>query len=96
MSAGMLSGDMRLAFHLWVGKIPRRRAHGNPFQHSCLENPIDRVAWRVTKSQTLLNRLSTHTHTAAKNQWEWARGHQLSLRRPVNFLDKFKSSNDKH
>ena len=31
--------------------------HGNPLQHSCLENPMDRGAWwamvhRVTKSQT--------------------------------------------
>ena len=46
--------------------------HGNPFQHSCLENPLDRGAWqatvhRVTKSQTRLKQLSacacTHTHT---------------------------------
>ena len=22
--------------------------HGNPFQYSCLENPIDRGAWRAT------------------------------------------------
>ena len=31
--------------------------HGNPFQYSCLENPMDREAWqatgyRITKSQT--------------------------------------------
>ena len=31
--------------------------HGNPLQHSCLENPMDRGAWRaivhrVTKSPT--------------------------------------------
>ena len=39
--------------------------HGNPLQYSCLENPMDRGAWRatvhrVTKSQTQLKRLSTH------------------------------------
>ena len=28
----------------WARKIPWRR-HGNPFQYSCLENPIDRGAW---------------------------------------------------
>ena len=33
--------------------------YGNPFQHSCLENPMDRRAWRVTvqrvsKSRTCL------------------------------------------
>ena len=39
--------------------------HGNPLQCSCLENPMDRGAWRVmvhgvTKSWTRLKRLSTH------------------------------------
>ena len=39
--------------------------HGNPFQYSCLENPIDRRDWqatvyRVTKSQTRLKQLSKH------------------------------------
>ena len=39
--------------------------NGNPFQYSCLENPMDRGPWwatvhRVTKSWTQLN---THTHT---------------------------------
>ena len=41
--------------------------HGNPLQNSCLENPVDRGAWRdtvlrVTKSQTRLKRLGTHAH----------------------------------
>ena len=40
--------------------------HGNPLQYSCLENPMDRGAWRaivyrVPKSQTGLKRLSMHT-----------------------------------
>ena len=38
---------------------------GNPLQYSCLENPMDRGAWRATvhkiaKSWTQLKRLSTH------------------------------------
>ena len=38
--------------------------HGNPFQHSCLENPMDRGTWHATehgiaKSQTRLKQLST-------------------------------------
>ena len=42
--------------------------HGNPLQCSCLENPMERGAWRatvhgVTESQTRLKLLSTHTHT---------------------------------
>ena len=47
------------------GLIPESRrspggGHGNPLQHFCLENCMDRGAWRVTvygvaKSQTGLN-----------------------------------------
>jgi len=45
-----------------VDVIPRLErspggGHGNPFQYSCLDNPLDRGAWqaivhRVAKSQT--------------------------------------------
>ena len=28
--------------------ISPRRGHGNPLQYSCLENPMDRGAWRAT------------------------------------------------
>ena len=40
--------------------------HGNPLQYFCLENPMDRGAWRatvhrVTKSQTRPKPLSMHT-----------------------------------
>ena len=36
-----------------LGSIPRfgrspGKGHGNPLQYSCLENPIDRGAWRAT------------------------------------------------
>ena len=62
------AGDIRdCRFDPWVRTIPRKRAwHGNPLQYSCLENPMDRGACRapvhrVTKSQTWLTRLSTHT-----------------------------------
>ena len=47
-----------------VGSIPSSvkspgEEHGNPLQYSCLENPMDRGAWRVmvrsvSKSQTQL------------------------------------------
>ena len=41
---------------------------GNPLQHSCLENPMNRGAWwatvhKVVKRQTLF---SIHTHTSNK------------------------------
>ena len=54
-----------------AGLIPRLGrspggGHGNQLQDSCLENPLDRGAWwatvhGVTKSQTQLKRLGTHT-----------------------------------
>ena len=58
-----------------MGSIPESGrspggGHGNQLQYSCLENPMDRGAWRATvhgvaKSQTLLNnRAHTHTETA--------------------------------
>ena len=35
-----------------AGSIPGSRSpgegNGNPFQYSCLENPMDRGAWRAT------------------------------------------------
>ena len=42
--------------------------HVKPLQYSCLENPMDRGAWRaivhgVTKNQTQLKQLGMHTHT---------------------------------
>ena len=44
--------------------------HGNPLQHSCLENPMERGAWRATvhgaaKSQTRLKQL-THPQAAGE------------------------------
>ena len=41
---------------LALGRFPGE-GNGNPLQHSCLENPMDRGAWRaavhgVTKDQT--------------------------------------------
>ena len=48
----------RCSFDPWVRKIPGG-GNGNLFQYSCLENPMDRGAWKaavhhVSKSQTWL------------------------------------------
>ena len=58
------------------GSIPGSRrspgeGNGNPFQYSCLENPMDRRAWwatvhGVTKSRT---QLSDFTHSLRKSKW---------------------------
>ena len=35
--------------------------YGNPLQYSCLENPMDRVAWRAAvHSRARLKQLNTH------------------------------------
>ena len=60
----------RGGFNPWVrsGRSPGGGS-GNPLQHSCLENPMDKGAlWatvhRVTKSRTRLKQLSTHAPSA--------------------------------
>ena len=61
------AGDIRDAGSIpGSGRSPGG-GHDNPLQYSCLENPMDRGAWwatvhRVTKSQTLLKGLSTHSY----------------------------------
>ena len=48
-SASQCRRYKRRAFNPWVRKICWRKGkHGNPLQYSCLENSIDRGAWRVT------------------------------------------------
>ena len=64
------AGDIRN-----TGLIPGSRRslggrHGNPCQYSCLENSMDRGAWRATVhrvawSQTQLKWLSTHAYPTA-------------------------------
>ena len=59
------AGDIRAMGSIpGSGRSPGGK-NGNPFQYSCLENPIDKEAWQatahgVTKSQTPLKRLSMH------------------------------------
>ena len=40
------AGNVRDRFDPWVRNIPGE-GHGNPLQYSCLENPMDRGAWRA-------------------------------------------------
>ena len=58
------AGDVRdVGFIPTLGRSPEE-GRGNPLQYSCLENPMDRGAWRATfhgvaKSQIRLKCLST-------------------------------------
>ena len=59
------AGDMKDAGLIpELGRSPGE-GHSNPLQYSCLENPVDRGAWRamihrVTKSRARLKQLSMH------------------------------------
>ena len=59
------AGDIRNAGSTaGLGKSPEER-NGYPLQYSCLETPMDSVAWwatvhEVTKNWTQLKQLSTH------------------------------------
>ena len=62
----------------WIPRSGGSLEEGNPLQYSCLENPMDRGAWRATvhrveKSLTQLKRLSMHactdSHTPIHMTW---------------------------
>ena len=58
-----------------LGRFPVG-GHGNPPQYSCLENPMDRGAWRATvhrvaKSRTWLKRFRTHIQTIINLILKW-------------------------
>ena len=70
---------------LWdTGSIPGLERspggeHGNPLQYSCLENPMDRGAWRtrihgLAKSQTWSERLSTYKQKKSRMDYQKAEG----------------------
>ena len=42
------AGDIRDAGSIPGSSISPGGGNGNPLQHSCLENPMDRGAWRAT------------------------------------------------
>ena len=58
-----LPAKWETGFQPWSGRSPGE-AHGSPFQDSCLENPMDRGAWRaavrgVAQSRTRLSTLTS-------------------------------------
>ena len=62
--------------------------NGNPLQYSCLENPVDRGAWRsmlcgVAKSQTQLSDWA-HTHTGSQFLGQGSHPHPLYWKESLN------------
>ena len=56
------------SFYLTIKAAFNGQGNGSPLQYSCLENSMDRGAWRaivhgVAKSRTRLRDSLTHTHT---------------------------------
>ena len=75
--------DASLVFGL--GRSPGE-GNSNPLQYSCLENSMDRGAWRatvyaVTQIRTKLKQLSTHTHNhfQVHNSMEWVHSWSKAL-----------------
>ena len=63
----------RLHFHFSLSCIGE--GNGNPFQHSCLENPSDGGAWwaavyGVTQSRTRLKRLSSSSSPTYEQEYD--------------------------
>ena len=61
------AGDVRDTVSIPASGRSPGGGHGNPLQYSYLENPMDKGDWqatvhRVTKNQTQLKQLSTHTY----------------------------------
>ena len=72
----------RLRFYPWSGRSPGG-ANGNPLQYSCLENSMDRGAWRATVHGVAKSRtLSMHTHTLL----EYTYTPKTKLKFPFKFL----------
>ena len=59
LSSSSSSSSRRLGFHPWVGKMPWRRER-LPTQYSGLENSMDCIVHRVTKSQIGLSNFHFH------------------------------------
>ena len=60
-----IAGEARDTGSIPGSRGPPGEGNGNPFQSSCLENPIDRGAWRGTVHESQRVRYHsarTHTH----------------------------------
>ena len=69
-----------------LGRFPGG-GHGNPFQYSCLGNPMNREAWQATvhkvaQSRTQLKQLSTHAFSPQAEMREGAHGRGLASQGP--------------
>ena len=62
----------RKRYETWIQSLSREdpwRGNGNPLQYSCLENPVDRGAWRAT----------VHGVPKCQDMTEWLRMHAILM-----------------
>ena len=67
----------RHRFNLWIGGRSHEGGHGNPFQYSCLKNPMDKGAWwatvhGVTKELDMTERLTLSGISFTKEIHIWS------------------------
>ena len=60
----------RCRFDPWVRKISPGGGDNNPFQYSCLENPMDRGAWQATVRGVAKNQTQLSTEFVQKKEAE--------------------------
>ena len=68
---------------------PPGEGHGNPLQDSCLENPMDKGAWRATVHGVTQSRTRLSEHTGSKASfYDWRIGAWIYLDEQRQFLTK--------
>ena len=76
------AGDARNVSSIPGSGISPGGGHGNPLQHSCLENPVDRAAWWATVHEVAeldMTEAAESTHSEAHFPMGWEVGLKVAL-----------------
>ena len=76
-----VNADVREMRSIPGSERSRGGGHGNPLQHSCLENPMDRGAWRATVHRAEKNRTAEATRHACRKRSSTSNGGQAAQAR---------------
>ena len=86
------AGDVRKAGSIPGSGRSRGGGHGNPLQHSCLENPMDREAWQATVHGVAKNWTWLNTNTYGKGVSHFHLSNHLLLSETQKQADEWESS----
>ena len=79
------AGDVRdLGLIPGLGRSPGR-GHGNPLQYFCLENSMDRGAWRATIVESQRVRRDSVTGHSRTGATRWERRHREGVGKGLSF-----------